>query len=168
MNAPGHLGLVLKAAWVVSAVAAAAMALFIVSMTALYFDMSDGQPLDTYTGQDWDRAASSLMLALSMAATAVAVLTGYVPARLRRLRAQARGAGLGLLPWLGAQRPAFLFGNLLAVNLPLGPWLLGLLLRRCDRGRVIWLVSWAGRRAAAAGAGGRFRRGAGRSRRAPR
>ncbi len=71
-----------------------------------------------------DRAASWVMPALSMAAIAVAVLTGYVPARLRRLRAQARGAGLGLLAWLGAQRPAFLFGNLLAANLPLMVFLL--------------------------------------------
>lgn len=59
------------------------------------------------------------MLALSIAGIALAVLTGYVPARLRRLRARARGAGLGLLPWLGAQRTAFLIGNLLSVNLPL-------------------------------------------------
>jgi hypothetical protein len=34
------------------------MALLIALMTALYLDMSYGQPPDAYTGQDWDRAAS--------------------------------------------------------------------------------------------------------------
>lgn len=92
--------------------------------SSLYFGMSYGQPPDTYTGQDWDRAASWLMLAVSMAAIALAILTGYFPARLRRIRAHARGDGLGLLPWLGTQRRAFLFGNLVAVNLPLMVFLL--------------------------------------------
>src|SRR5258708_39500681 len=99
MNASGQLGLVLKAAWVVSAVAAAAMAVFIASMTALYFDMSYGQPLGTYTGQDSDRAASWLMLALSMAAIAVAVLVGYVPGPLPRVPGAGGRAGPGLGAW---------------------------------------------------------------------
>jgi hypothetical protein len=71
---PGQLGSVLKDAWVVSAVATALIALLISLMIALYFDMSYGQPADTYTGQDWDRAASWLMLTPSMAAIALAVL----------------------------------------------------------------------------------------------
>jgi hypothetical protein len=119
MNTPGQLGLVLKAAWVVSAVATVLMALFITLMTALYFDMSYGQPADSYTGQDWDRAASWLMLTLSMTAIALAALISYIPARLRRLRARAHAANCSLRPWLGAQRPAFRFGILLSLNLPL-------------------------------------------------
>jgi len=119
MNVPSQVGLALKGAWVVSAVAIACMALFIALMTALYFDMSYGQPSDSYTGQDWDRAASWLMLTLSMAAIALAVLSGYIPVRLRKLRACARATSRSLLPWLGAQRPTFQFGTLLSFNLPL-------------------------------------------------
>jgi hypothetical protein len=124
MIVPSQLELVLKGAWVVSAVATALMALVIALITALYFDMSYGQPPDTYTGQDWDRAASWLMLTLSMAAIALAVLIGYVPARLRKLRARAHASRRRLLPWLSAQRPPFQFGTLLSFNLPLTVFLL--------------------------------------------
>jgi hypothetical protein len=144
MNVPNRLGLVLKGAWVVSAVAIALGALFVALMTALYFDMSYGQPPDSYTGQDWDRAASWLMLALSIAAVALAVLIGYIPVRLRKLRACAQAASRRLLPWLGAQRPTFQFGTLLSFNLPFAVFLVdvGLLIAIAQAGFApvpVWL-----------------------------
>jgi len=102
MNASGQLGLMLKAAWVVVTIATVLMALFFALATALYFDMSYGQPPDSYTGQDWARAASWLMLTLSMGAIALAALTSYIPARLRRLLARAHAANSPLLARLGA------------------------------------------------------------------
>jgi hypothetical protein len=108
-----------KGTWVLAGIASIALCVLVLLVDALFFLMSYTQPVDTYTGQDWDQAMSWVLLGMLVAASALAVVVVRLPARYRRLRAAARSGGHGVKEWLARQQVWRLARILMGFNCPI-------------------------------------------------
>jgi MFS family permease len=108
-----------KGTCVLAGAASFALCVLVLLADGLYFLMSYTQPVDTYTGQDWDRAASWFLLGILVAASALAVAAVRLPARYRHLRASARSSGHGVKEWLAHQQGWRLARMLMGFNCPI-------------------------------------------------
>jgi len=78
-----------RGAWLLVSVAVLAFWLLILLADVLCFLVSYTQPVDSYTGQDWDRAMSWVLFGMLVAASALAIAVvrlpvSYRPCALRR------------------------------------------------------------------------------------
>jgi hypothetical protein len=85
---------------------------------AFYFLVAYAQPVDSYTGQDWDRAMSWVLLGVLAAASALVFAVVRLPVSYGRLRASARSGGRGVREWLASQQLWRLAGTLMIFNTP--------------------------------------------------
>jgi hypothetical protein len=108
-----------RVAWLLACVAVTALWVLILLADGLFFLMSYTQPADSYTGQDWDRAASWFLLGLLVTASALAIAVIRLPVVYCRLRALARFNGYGLKHWLARQHPLWLARTLMTFNAPI-------------------------------------------------
>jgi hypothetical protein len=79
-----------RGTWVLAGITAVALWVLVLLVDALFFLMSYTQPVDTNTGQDWDRAMSWVFLGMLVAASALAIAVVRLPVTYRRVRASAR------------------------------------------------------------------------------
>lgn len=107
-----------RSAWLLASVAVIAFCLLVLLADALFFLESYTQPVDTYTGQDWDRAMSWVVLGLLVAASALAFAVVRLPVSYQRLRASARSDGRDVREWLARQQLWRLARVLMAFNVP--------------------------------------------------
>jgi hypothetical protein len=85
---------------------------------ALLFLESYSGPMGSYTGQDWDRAMSWVVLGMLVAASALVFAVVRLPVTCRSLLTSARSNGQGLIESLASQRPWRLARILMAFNTP--------------------------------------------------
>jgi hypothetical protein len=105
--------------WFLAGIVAIAFWVLMLFADGLLFLQSYTQPLGTYTGQEWDRAASWLFLGVLVGASALAIAVVWLPAAYRRIRILARAEGQGVLGWLARRRLWQLAGMLMSFNCPL-------------------------------------------------
>jgi hypothetical protein len=100
-------------------VAVIALWLLVLLADALFFLESYTQPTDSYTGQDWDRAMSWVLLGILVAASALAFAVVRLPVTYRRLRTSAGSNGVGLPELLASQQLWRLARILMTFNTPI-------------------------------------------------
>jgi len=110
---------VIRGTWFLAGTAAIAFWVLILFADGLLFWQSYAEPLGTYTGQEWDRAASWLLLGLLVGASALAIAVVWLPTAYRRIRVLARANGQDVLGWLVRRRPWQLTIMLMSFNAPL-------------------------------------------------
>jgi hypothetical protein len=93
--------------------------LLVLLADALFFLVSYTQPPDSYTGQDWDRAMSWVVLGMLVAASALAFAVVRLPVTYRRLRASARASGHSVPELLARQQLWRLTRVLMTFNTPI-------------------------------------------------
>jgi hypothetical protein len=107
-----------RGVWLLAGVAVIAFWVLVLLADALYFLVSYTQPVDSYTGQDWDRAMSWVLLGMVVAVSALAIAVVRLPVSYRRMRASARSKGQGVKEWLASQQPWRLARTLMTFNSP--------------------------------------------------
>jgi hypothetical protein len=108
-----------KGTWVLAGIASIAMWVLVLLADSLFFLFSYTQPVDSYTGQDWDRAMSWVVLWMLVAASALAFAVVRLPAGYGRVRTSARSSGQGVKEWLAHQQPRRLACMLMSFNCPI-------------------------------------------------
>jgi hypothetical protein len=111
--------IVVRGTWLLASFAAIAFWVLMLFADGLLFLQSYTEPLGTYTGQEWDRGASWLLLGVLVGASALAIAVVWLPAAYRRIRILARAEGQGVLGWLARRRQWRLAGMLMSFNGPL-------------------------------------------------
>jgi hypothetical protein len=108
-----------RGAWLFADVVALGLWLLVLLADALFFLVSYTQPADSYTGQDWDRAMSWVLLGILVAASALAFAVVRLPVTYRCLRISARSNSQGLTGLLASQQPWRLARILMTFNTPI-------------------------------------------------
>jgi hypothetical protein len=108
-----------KGAWVLAGIASIALWVLVLIADALSFVVSYAQPFGSYTGQEWDRAMSWVLLGILVAASALVIAVVRLPARYRHVLASARSGDQSVKEWLACQQPWRLTRLLMGFNGPI-------------------------------------------------
>lgn len=105
--------------WVLAGITSIALWVLVLLADGLFFLFSYTSPDDSYTGQDWDRAMSWVLLGMLVAASALAFAVVRLPISYGRVRTSARSSEQGVKEWLALQQPWRLARMLMSFNGPI-------------------------------------------------